>query len=256
MNQLLSQILRESELKIQTFQEQMSRFEQDPMILVNELYVNQDVLLPFLIQRYGDEALLEIQTYWYQFFLPKFKHFIGVEEVSYYYDQTVYPAPLQVYFGEEVIAQIDLFNHQFDRFEQEAILQQKARIDEIEKMLKQIQDELERKEPALQNPLVLGGANVIKLFDISIRQKKYKQEVRDEVHMLQEDFFELEKERLRIQSSIEHMKRINIEREYILDRIDQRISKLPGYISSIENSNSTDDIENTKTLERGFSLDE
>ena len=49
MKNTLHQVLRESQSKIQTFEEQVKRFEHDPMILIKEMFVDQDFLLPILI---------------------------------------------------------------------------------------------------------------------------------------------------------------------------------------------------------------
>ncbi len=252
MRDLLHQILRESELKIQTFQDQVSRFEKDPMILVQEMFVNQDLLLPILIQRYGDESLLEIQAYWYRHFLPEFKHYLGVEEISLSFDEAIYPAPIKIHLGEEIIALVDIVNHQFERMELALVLDAKARIEQIKQKLKEVEEELQKKEPALKNPLVLGGANPVKLLDISIRQKKYKKEIRQDVHSLQEYFFELDKERLRLESSIEQLQRVNVGREYILDRVEKRIRQLPGFSGT--QHVDFDNLEEIEGVERGFSL--
>lgn len=256
MKDTLQQVLRESQNKIQKFEEQIKRFEDDPMILVTEMFADNDLLLPILIQRYGDEVLLQAQEYWYNLFFPKFKNYLGVDEISFSYDQTVYPAPINIHLGEDVIAILDIVSHQFEPVELVLVVEAKERIKEISKELEEIENKLKEKEPALKNPLVLGGANPIKLLDISIRQKKYKKDIRDDVHALQEQFFELDRERIKLQSSIEQMKHVNLEREYILERIERRIRKLPGYIEVSEESfNSLEDFEEIEGLERGFSMD-
>lgn len=255
MKNTLQQVLRESQNKIQTFEEQVKRFEHDPMILIKEMFVSQDLLLPILIQRYGDDVLLKAQEYWYSRFFPRFKGYLGVEEITFSYDKTIYPAPINIHLGEEVIAVLDIVSHQFETVELSLVVEAKQRIEEIKQKLEEVEAALKEIEPALQNPLVLGGANPVKLLDISIRQKKYKKEIRQNVHFLQEQFFELDRERIRLESSIEQLKHVNLEREYILERIEKRIRKLPGYSPTNEESFANlEDLEEIEGLERGFSM--
>lgn len=249
---MINQILRESELKIQSFQEQMKRFEKDPMILVNEVFTDNDLLLPILIQRYGNDVLLDVQEYWYRFFLPKFKQYLGVEEISLFYDPTIYPAPIQIYLGEEVIAYLDIVGHQYQRAEIMEVLQAQERIFQIKEELKTLEEELHKKEPAMQNILYLGGANPIKLLDISIRQKKYKKDVTEEVRSLNDQYLELDRERIHLESLIKQMRRNHVEREYLLNRIEKRIQLLPGY--SHFAGEVDDELEEIEGLERGFTL--
>lgn len=254
MKNVLSQILRESRNKIEEFESHFEHFEKDPMILVKEVFQDHDLLLPILIQRYGDETLLQMQEYWYDLLFPKFKEYLGVDKIRFSYDKTIYPSPIYIHLDEDLIAVLDIVTHRFDKLELSIIADAKGRIKEIEKELKEVEATLKEKEPALKNPLVLGGANPIKLLDISIRNKKYKKEIRRDVYELQEYFFELEKEKIRINSSIEQVKQSNLEREYVLDKIERRIRKLPGYSSTNKKISRLDELKEMEELERGFSM--
>lgn len=246
MNDLLDQVLRDSELRIQRLQEKMEAFKKDPMILVTDIFASDDLFLPRLIQDYGDDALLDIQEYWYGSFIPKFREYLGVDDVFLSYNKEIYPAPLNIHLSEELVAVIDIVSHQFEQFEEEAVLREKEELHKINQDIVLVKTELEEKERAVMNPFLLGGSNVVKLAAISFRQNKYKKLAGAEVRELQEYLFELERDRLRTESNVEQIKRMNIEREYALERIVNRIATLPGYAGVLLQSDE---------IEEGFSME-
>lgn len=247
LRQTLQEILYDTELRVKEFQEKMTEFENNPMILLTEIFVNDDILLPMLIQRYGDQTLLDTQEYWYSMLFPKLIQYFGVENIRLAFDPSIYPAPIQIFWSEDLVAYLDIIGHQFERTEPEEIIEIRQRLVEIQTELQVVENELKEKEPALENVFVLGGANIIKLLDISFRQKKYKKEVRESVRELQDYYFELDRERIRLEQTIENLRKNSIEREYVIDRIEQRILQLPGYKRVID----WDEEKNFET-ERGF----
>lgn len=247
LRQTLQEILYDTELRVKEFQEKMTEFENNPMLLLTEVFVNDDILLPMLIQRYGDQTLLDTQEYWYSMLFPKLIQYFGVENIRLAFDPSIYPAPIQIFWGEDLVAYLDIIGHQFERTEPEEIIEIRQRLVEIQTELQVVENELKEKEPALENVFVLGGANIIKLLDISFRQKKYKKEVRESVRELQDYYFELDRERIRLEQTIENLRKNSIEREYVIDRIEQRILQLPGYKRVID----WDEEKNSET-ERGF----
>lgn len=247
LRQTLQEILYDTELRVKEFQEKMTEFENNPMLLLTEVFVNDDILLPMLIQRYGDQTLLDTQEYWYSMLFPKLIQYFGVENIRLAFDPSIYPAPIQIFWGEDLVAYLDIIGHQFERTEPEEIIEIRQRLVDIQTELQVVENELKEKEPALENVFVLGGANIIKLLDISFRQKKYKKEVRESVRELQDYYFELDRERIRLEQTIENLRKNSIEREYVIDRIEQRILQLPGYKRVID----WDEEKNFET-ERGF----
>lgn len=271
MNKLLEDIFYRLKRENEQLEEKMQRFEKEPMILIREIFTNNDDFYIYLIQRYGEENQLEIQLYWYQYLLPELKTYFGIQDIYFHYNNSIFPSPIDIYLGEEPIAFLDIYNHQFEKYEIPEIIELKNKLEEIQNDLITVQKNLEEKEPALANPFVLGGANPFKLLDITIRQKKYKSDIRDEVHELQEYFFELEQERIRIQSKIQQIKQLNVVRENIIYQIAQRLNTLPGYhINLIDDEefvememtkdeesleiNDIDDLKNLEGVERGFHL--
>lgn len=215
--------------KMWRYQDIMNRFEEEPLILLTELFKEEDYTLPSLIQLSGDEALLEVQTYWFQHLFPALRQYIGLEGVTFSYNSSLFPSPIHIHLGEDEVALLEIISHTFQRVEPKEMTEKKQKLAEIKEMLVAIQEELEQKEPALKNPLVLGGGNVVKLMDIAIRNKKYKKETLQAVQKIQNDFFELDRERIHLESQIQQMKERFAQRDYLIDKVEQRIRQLPGY---------------------------
>lgn len=252
MNDLIHQVLGETKFKIESFQKQMNEFEKNPMVLLTEVFTTNDLFLPILIQRYGDDVLLEVQRNWFDRLFPVLKEFLGVPNLYLSYDETIYPAPIEIYIQEDLIALLEITSHHFERIEVPEIVELKERLNSIESEILDNEEQLKEQEPALKNPLVLGGANVIKLMDISIRKKKYRKETLDHVQMLQDHFFELQQEKVRVKSRIDQLNKLNSEREYAIDRIKNRIMNLPGYVDQVlEYTPELNDDEEYENIERG-----
>jgi hypothetical protein len=229
VREFLERILDDTELRLENYKRQMKEFEKDPMILVKEVFADGDVLLPLLVQRYGEDVLLDIQDYWFTHFLPAFKRYLGVDGITLAYDRTIYPAPIQIVYREEPMALVEIVTHQYERLEPENVMRMKEEIARLEERIAEIEKELGKWDPALKNPLVLGGANPFKLMDIQIRKKKYKAKVLKEVGQLQDELFECDRERLRLKSALENERRLNVDRELRLERIERKLMRLPGF---------------------------
>ena len=250
MNEHLMNILRDATQKIETFQNHMKNFEQHPMVLVTDVFTDNDILLPLLIQRYGDDVLLEMQQYWYQFFLPAFQQYLGVDGITLLYDPTIYPAHIQICMEEEIIAYVDIVGHRFERTEPAEVTEIRNRIHQINQEIKELEKTLQEIEPATKNILYLGGANPFKLLDISVRKNKYKSQLTQEIRQINGQFMELEQEKIQLRAALEAVERNNVERDYVLDRIERQIRKLPGY--DIPNGEEYHEIEEIEGLERRY----
>ena len=229
MKEFLQRILEDTELRLETYRKQMREFEKDPMILVKEVFADGDLLLPLLVQRYGDEVLLDIQEYWFDHFLPAFKRYLGVDGITFTYDRTVFPAPIQMVYREEPLALVEIVSHRYERLDPENVARIKKEIGRLEERITEIEHELEKWDPALKNPLVLGGANPFKLMDIQLRKKKYKAQILTEVGRLQDELFECDRERIRLKNALENERRMNADRELCLERIERQLMRLPGF---------------------------
>lgn len=240
---LLAQILRETANQVQVYQEQMDHFEKEPMMLLTEIFQGKNRFLPVLIHQYGDEALLDIQQYWFQHLFPHLRRYIGLEVIGIHYDQTTFPATIEFYIGEDAVAGMNYVEQLFQQYENPQIVEMKQKLVELEREKEQLQEEMEKKAPAVQNPLVLGGANVIKLADIAMRNKKYKKKAVEQVHSIQRDLLDVEQEIIGLRAEIENHAFLHVEREYTIERLEQRIRQLPGYqiIKEVSELEETDD---------------
>lgn len=229
MNGSLQKILYDTETKIGEYRKKMAEFEKNPMILVTDIFKEHDLLLPILMQLHGDEVLLEMQEYWFYHFLPAFQTYLGVEGIWLDFDPTIYPAPIQIYDGEDLIALLEIVTHQYQRKEPQQIVEIRNEIERLQRQRKDLEQELLQWEPALKNPLVLGGANIFKLTDIAFRTEKYSRYVRNQVSRLQNELLDYDRQITQLKVMMEEEQRLNVERELKLERIERRIMQLPGY---------------------------
>lgn len=229
MNGLITEILKESQIQITQFQKQMDRFETEPMILLTDIYKNNDVFLPFLIERYGTDVLLNVQEYWYKHFLPVLKNHIGVHELSFSYDKESYPAPINFHYKEEIIGVFNLITKEYYENESQEVIEYRERLNDLNEETERLNIELNEKLLLSENPLMLAGANVLKIVDISLRQKKYVKKINKELFSLNDEILELDKERVEVQVYLDNLEKNNIEKEYIKGKIAQRINSLSGF---------------------------
>ena len=229
MVDFLQFILKDSEEKIKRYRGVLEAFERDPMILATEIFTGDDFLLPLVVQQYGEELLLEMQTYFYTRFLPVFQDYLGADGVVLSYDETVFPSPIRMDYREEPLALVNIVTKEFKTLETERIVQLKEEVRRLEELIEQTENELERWDSALKNPLVLGGANPLKLMDIAIRKETYRARIRSQIAILQDDLFDYDQRRIRILDAIDAERRENYDRELLLEKIEYKLRLLPGF---------------------------
>lgn len=229
MIEFLQFILEDSEKKIKKYRHNLEEFEKDPMVLMKGIFTGEDMLLPLIVQQYSEEILLEMQMYLYNHFLPAFRDYLDVEGIVLTYDEKIFPAPIQIDYREEPLALINIVTKEYEALETLSVVQMQREVKELEQLIKETEQELENWDPALKNPLVLGGANPIKLLDITLRRKKYKAMIRSQIAILQNDLFDFDQRRLHLLNAIEAERRENIDRALCLERIEYKLKFLPGF---------------------------
>lgn len=210
----------------------------DPTVLLKENIFTNEVDLAFTMQNilllFGEEGLEEFQSSFSNKVIKVIKdkipynevHFnVNIDENGYYY------IVLSTVIGERVYPLIYL-NHYLKYIyiaENEEVTKILNEIKLIEDEIRNLENYLEQLELSKDNPIHLAGDNSIKMMDMLIRKKKYKEDISQETFKTIDTINQYNNEIAKYKASLSEMD-IDITRCSILsDKYIDRLSKYFGY---------------------------
>lgn len=210
----------------------------DPTVLLKENIFTNEVDLAFTMQNilllFGEEGLEEFQSSFSNKVIKVIKdkipynevHFnVNIDENNYYY------IVLSTVIGERVYPLIYL-NHYLKYIyiaENEEVTKILNEIKLIEDEIRNLENYLEQLELSKDNPIHLAGDNSIKMMDMLIRKKKYKEDISQETFKTIDTINQYNNEIAKYKASLSEMD-IDITRCSILsDKYIDRLSKYFGY---------------------------
>ena len=210
----------------------------DPTVLLKENIFTNEVDLAFTMQNilllFGEEGLEEFQSSFSNKVINVIKdkipynevHFnVNIDENGYYY------IVLSTVIGERVYPLIYL-NHYLKYIyiaENEEVTKILNEIKLIEDEIRNLENYLEQLELSKDNPIHLAGDNSIKMMDMLIRKKKYKEDISQETFKTIDTINQYNNEIAKYKASLSEMD-IDITRCSILsDKYIDRLSKYFGY---------------------------
>ena len=225
----LNELLDGSIIQIKEYKNLLSKIEETPFCIMTELFNGDEILLPYLLLPYGDEALLSFQAMLYQYLIPELEKFIALEKVELTYDESVYPSPIMIFVDGVEMGYISIQERTLYCTEnrQETIIQ--VKINEQYSKLSQLKTKQEEIDMYKQNPLAIGGGNPLKLASIALRKKKYVKQLEQDTLNVDSEVFEIRKQIQSLENQLQAIQDEFIQHEYFLERIMRKIKNKFNY---------------------------
>ena len=218
-------ILDRQERKWELIKGYVKHLPNEPMVLITEIFKGGDLFLAERLKQEGDQVLLDAQSYWMGHLLPALSGYFGVEEVTIAYDETVPLSPIFFFYKEAVIASFSPYWRTFEEYgvpgEGELLAQRKN----LEKQLKEKEDEVEYWITCEENPAILGEDDTWTFAKASLNPKKYKKLARDTAIQKQNECQQIQQMINSVDFQLEKAESDYLQTSYYLDRIKTRVAR-------------------------------
>lgn len=157
---------------IENKQELLNRVEDSPLLFFSELVWRREGIIPMVLGEQGEQELLQYQNWLYPKVISALVEKYNITEYTLHYNETLFPSPIQLSRNDALLAEIHPYQHTF-------VIIMPARIPFIMNQLLtcipemlRLEQEINLSEVQAENPLLLGGANPVKLIKIGVNKKK------------------------------------------------------------------------------------
>ncbi|HCL4480119.1 TPA: hypothetical protein N2D99_002187 [Clostridium botulinum] len=236
----IKNIFQKGRNKLEIYEKVLNNIENNPELIMKELYFEgkDDNLLTHIIYVEDNSKLVEFQRYIFSILIPYLKDFLSIDDIVLWYSDIDYPSNIVIKYKDMDIATINIYNKVFMKLENEQENTILSKINTIKEKIKELEIKNSELEVAKASPLILGGANPIKLADIALRKKKYLNKVNRDIISTSEEAFKLQSELQSLEIQLQGAKDSYVEVEYILERIERKLKNKFNY--NILNKNSVE----------------
>jgi hypothetical protein len=158
----------------------------------------------------------DLQDYLYQLLIPYLSSiFRGIE---FGYEKDKYPAPIQLFEGEQEIGRINIYERSFIIVPHEDIQREQKQLASLQQQLEELTKEIKKYEGYQLNLLSYGETTAKKVY-IAVRRKHFEKEIKEKYQELIELSMEIEQQIISQRLKVEKMKEALIsyeERQYAI----------------------------------------
>lgn len=172
----------------------------------------------------------EIQDYMYAHIFPLLKEEAEKNQLSveFSYDSSIFPAPIIISVDKEIVGLMDVYMHQFIFYLPDDIQKERSMLQDINKDMLSLTDDLTKYEGYMKDPLEYGNSNWEKT-KIIFRQKKTLKTLETKKDELMRLNLQQEQAKIAQQVKLEHLENNFKENQWKLYQFAKRFVVHYGY---------------------------
>lgn len=227
----LLECLDKTKKECDNFKEDIKLGIKDPKYILTDLFKNNNEsleLLLFSINKYGDFTPEQFQEQLFSVIIPYLSRFVSDKEISFNYNEDTFGSFIAFNYRESPIFFINIYNGEYIVRENEELNSLSNETDKIDEEIDLLKMEIEDKKVLYENPLLLGGANILKIANVFMKKDKYKKQVLDEINNLNMQISVLNNKKNTVDFKKEESENNFLEISCIQERLSKKFERI-GY---------------------------
>lgn len=203
----------------------MERLEEEPMLLVTDIFKGGDLYLAERLKQQGEEVLTATHEYWMQYLLPALSDYFSMDEVTLLYEEGVPLSPIYIQIDGQIAAQFSPYWRVFETYgvpgKEELLEKRRQRLTELEKLQNEIQDLYTLAE----NPAVMAEDDTWGYAKAIVNPNKHKKKMQELIDELEPQIDEIEIEIRQLNNQLAYAEQSYLEIDYCLDRVKRKVER-------------------------------
>ena len=226
----IQDVLTKQKQKWEEICEDLKQFEEDPLILITNVFKGGDMFLAERLTQEGVQKLMDAHEYWIQYLLPSLQEYFSVDGVNLKVEEGIALSNIYIEYEGELVAHFSPYWRTFVTYGipgKESLLSERHKIEEE---LKHLEEEREAQYLLYENPSILAEEDIVGFTKAILRPKKFKEDMRVLIEETHERIGVAQRKLVSITNELEYKELQYRIVDDCLEKIKRKVSRWNDFI--------------------------